>query len=125
MGDKLIVAVSTDELVKSYKKMPPIIPFEQRIKMVESCEYVDKVIPQTILTNPEDLEKYNVDIITIGSDWEGKYLEGLEWAKKKGIKVVYLPYTEEVSTTKIVKKIVDNSYNIALAHGERGISKIF
>lgn len=125
LGDKLIIAVSTDELVESYKEMKPIIPYKQRFEMVRSCRYVDLVIPQTTLTDVRDLNKYKVDIITIGSDWKNKYLKGLEWAKKNGIKIVYLPYTKSVSTTKITKKIINNAYKIIFAHSSRGISKIY
>ncbi|MEK6900250.1 MAG: adenylyltransferase/cytidyltransferase family protein, partial [Nanoarchaeota archaeon] len=44
LGDFLIVAVSTDELVVSYKKGPPAIPFDERAAILESCKYVDKVV---------------------------------------------------------------------------------
>ena len=44
--DYLIVGVSTDELVNTYKHKSPIIPFEERIEIVRSIRYVDKVVPQ-------------------------------------------------------------------------------
>lgn len=44
--DELIVGVSTDEVVWSYKNKMPIIPFENRIEIVRGCRYVDKVVPQ-------------------------------------------------------------------------------
>lgn len=125
LGDFLIVAVSTDELVKSYKKANPIIPFEQRMEVVDACKYVDLVIKQEVLTDITDLKKYGVNIITIGSDWKNKHLEGLEWAKQNGIEVVYLDYTEGVSTSSIAKGIIDRSYEIIGAQYERGISKLF
>jgi len=125
LGDKLIVAVSTDELVKSYKGSNPVIPFEQRVEIIRSCKYVDEVISQTNLTDIEDLKNYGVNIITIGDDWKDKHLEGLDWAKNNGIEVIYLPYTQETSTTQIIKKIIKEGYDIAFAHGQRGISKLF
>lgn len=125
LGTKLIVAVSTDELVKSYKEINPIIPFEQRIEIIKSCKYVDEVIPQEILTDINDLKKYKVNIITIGNDWKNKHLDGLEWAKKNDIKVVYLPYTKGVSTSLITKNIIDRAYEISVSHFKRGVSKIF
>ena len=44
--DKLIVGVTTDELLKVYKNKSPIIPFEERISIVKSIKYVDEVVPQ-------------------------------------------------------------------------------
>ena len=51
MCDYLIVGVSTDELVKSYKDKYPVIPFEQRIQIVQAIRYVDKVVPQMSMEN--------------------------------------------------------------------------
>ncbi|GAH60294.1 unnamed protein product, partial [marine sediment metagenome] len=51
------------------------------------------------------LIEYDVDITTIGDDWKDKYLEGIEWMKNNGKKVVYLPYTQGISTTQIKKQI--------------------
>lgn len=106
LGTKLIVGVSTDELVASYKKAFPIISYEDRVEILKSCKYVDQVVKQEKLIDIEQIKKLNIDIITIGDDWEGKYLEGLEWAKKQpGIKVIYLPYTKKVSSTNVKQKI--------------------
>ncbi len=45
--DRLIVGVSTDELVQSYKNKKPVIPFEERIEIVAALKCVDVVVPQT------------------------------------------------------------------------------
>ena len=84
LGDELIVGVSTDELIQHYKGMPPIIPFEQRIRIVSSIKCVTKVVKQVKLTEIAQLERENIDIVTIGDDWKDKYLEGLEWIKPGG-----------------------------------------
>ena len=108
IGDKLIVGVSTDELVATYKKSKPIVPYESRAEIIRNQIGVDLVVKQEELTPVSILKQYDVDIVTIGSDWENKCLEGLEWMKhQKGKKVVYLQYTESVSTTKIKKMIID------------------
>ena len=46
MCDYLIVGVSTDKLVQSYKHKTPIIPYEERKAIVEACRYVDEVVPR-------------------------------------------------------------------------------
>ena len=83
LGDELIVGVSTDELIQHYKGMPPIIPFEQRIRIVSSIKCVTKGVKQVKLTEIAQLERENIDIVTIGDDWKDKYLEGLEWIKQQ------------------------------------------
>jgi glycerol-3-phosphate cytidylyltransferase-like family protein len=120
LGDYLIVAVSTDELIASYKGVIPIIPFRDRIRLVGSCRYVDKVLKQTVLTDIRQLKRYKVDIVTLGSDWKTKYLEGVEWMKKHG-KVVYLPYTKDVSTTSIKRDIISRTYEVVYADAKRAI----
>lgn len=104
-GDYLIVAVSTDDLVKSYKKFYPAIPYKDRVEIVKACKYVDKAVKQTKLIDVDQLKRYKVNVITIGSDWKDRRLEGLEWAKKNGIDVIYIPYTKRINTSEIKKRI--------------------
>jgi glycerol-3-phosphate cytidylyltransferase len=104
LGDYLIVAVSTDDLIKSYKKYYPAISYSDRIKVIKACKYVDKVIKQTSLIDIKQLKKYKIDIVTIGDDWKDKYLEGIEWAKKH-LKVIYIPYTQGISSRIIKRRI--------------------
>ncbi len=116
LGTRLVVGVSTDELIESYKHMPPVIPYEERARIVEAIRCVDLVVPQTVLTDIRQLKEHDVDIVTIGSDWENKYLEGLEWMKsQEGKRVVYLPYTDGVSTTSIKQRILELGDDIAEA----------
>lgn len=116
LGDELIVGVSTDELIEEYKGMKPIIPFEQRARIVASIKCVTKVVKQTKLTEIAQLQRENIDIVTIGDDWKGKYLEGLEWMKSQpGKEVVYFPYTPGVSTTQIKSQIIKSASDIIAA----------
>ncbi|CAH1584952.1 adenylyltransferase/cytidyltransferase family protein [Vibrio owensii] len=119
-GDELIVGVSTDELVESYKGTKPIIPFEERLQIIESVKGVTKAVKQTVLTEVAQLEALNIDVVTIGDDWKELYLEGLDWMEKQeGKQVAYLPYTKGVSTTSIKKKIISNIYEIIAADFKR------
>ena len=120
LGDELIVGVSTDELIQHYKGMPPIIPFEQRMRIVSSIKCVTKVVKQVKLTEIAQLERENIDIVTIGDDWKDKYLEGLGWIKQQpGKRVVYFPYTPGVSTTGIKKRIIESTNEIIAAALQR------
>ena len=120
LGDELIVGVSTDELIQHYKGMPPIIPFEQRFRIISSLKCVTKAVKQVKLTEVAQLQREDIDIVTIGDDWINKYLEGLEWMKlQPGKEVVYFPYTPDVSTTSIKKKIIESTSEIIRAALQR------
>ena len=101
--DKLIVGVSTDELVYKYKNKKPVIPFSERIEVVRAIKYVDAVIPQVDLNKIEIWKKIKFDLMVVGDDW----YNSKKWKKiddnliKKKVKVVYFPYTKNTSSTKI------------------------
>lgn len=120
LGDELIVGVSTDELIQEYKGMKPIIPFEQRFRIVSALACVTKAVKQVKLTEIAQLQREDVDVVTIGDDWINKYLEGLEWMKaQEGKEVVYFPYTPGVSTTSIKKGIIESANQIVEAALQR------
>lgn len=100
LGDIVIVGVSTDELVCSYKK-PPIVPFEERIEIVKALKQPDIVIPQHSLEHTELVKKLNMDVFVIGDDWYGKY----DYLKPLGVKVFYFPYGKGASSTNIKERI--------------------
>lgn len=102
LGGTLIVGVSTDELVASYKN-PPVIPFEERIAIIKALKYPDIVIPQRTLDHTELVKKLNIDVFVVGDDWVGKY----DYLKELGVTVFYFPRGEGASTTNIKKQIVE------------------
>lgn len=102
LGDTLIVGVSTDELVCSYKR-PPIIPFEERISIIKALKGPDIVIPQRSLDHTDIVRKLNIDVFVVGDDWTGKY----DYLKELGVTVFYFPYGDGLSTTSIKKEIVE------------------
>lgn len=110
LGDLLIVGVSSDELVLSYKKHLPVIPYIQRAQVVKACKYVDVVIPQTKLLDLDEIKLIDPDLVVIGSDWINSTLPIFEYLKNQD-KLVFVKYTTGVSTTSIrenFKKITNN-----------------
>lgn len=103
----LVVGVSTDELVKEYKGEFPIIPFEDRLRIVKSLKCVDQVIPQKTMNKLEVLTEINYNVLFHGDDWKNTkmYNEIEEKLKQKGVSCVYFPYTKSVSTKSIKEKI--------------------
>jgi choline-phosphate cytidylyltransferase/glycerol-3-phosphate cytidylyltransferase len=100
LGDTLIVGVSTDELVSSYKK-PPSVPFEERIAIIQALKYPDVVIPQRSLEHTDKVKDLNIDIFVVGDDWRGKY----DYLRDLGVKVFYFPYGAGVSSSNLKTKI--------------------
>ena len=72
--DRLIVGVSTDDLVESYKNKRPVIPFEERIEIVAALKCVDEVIPQTHRDKIAAYHEIKFDVMFVGSDWKGSDL---------------------------------------------------
>lgn len=99
--DFLIVGVSTDELTQSYKNKVPVIPFEQRMAIVESIRYVDKVVVQDSMDKMKAWEKLRFDALFHGTDWANTemYNKLIENFEKIGVEVVFLPHTSNISST--------------------------
>lgn len=102
MCDKLIVGVTVDELVE-YKGKQAMIPFEDRIEIVRSIRYVDAAIPQYDMDKLTACKKLGASVLFVGDDWYGtkKWLEYEKEFMKEGIRIVYFPYFQGVSSTKV------------------------
>lgn len=105
--DYLIVGVSTDEVVETYKHKRPVIPFEERIAIVEAIRYVDKVVPQISMDKMEAYNALKFDALFHGSDWKGSdmYEKIVADFEKVGVDVVFLPHTDGISSTIIREKV--------------------
>jgi glycerol-3-phosphate cytidylyltransferase len=100
--DKLVVGVTTDELV-SYKYKRAVIPFTERMEIVRAIEYVDAVIPQENMDKLDVWDKVKFDIMFVGDDWyETEKWQSIEKEfADRDVKVVYFPYTRSTSSTLI------------------------
>ena len=96
LGDKLIVGISTDKF-NELKSKTCVLPYKKRKQLLESLDYVDKVIPEDNWNQKvTDIKDNKVDIFVMGNDWEGKFDD-----LNKYCKVIYFPRTKGVSTTKL------------------------
>ncbi len=100
--DKLVVGVTVDELVL-YKGKRAMIPFHDRIEIVRNIKCVDAVVPQYDMDKVTACKKLGAKILFVGDDWYGtdKWKEYEAELNSEGIKVIYFPYTQGVSSTKI------------------------
>lgn len=105
--DYLIVGVSTDETVQSYKHKTPIIPYEQRAAIVAALKCVDEVVPQTTMDKLEMWKLKHFDVMFHGDEWKGTdlYNRYEEEFKKVGVRIVYLPHTAGISSSMLREKL--------------------
>lgn len=106
MCDKLIVGVTADELV-TYKGKHAVIPFHDRIEIVRSIKYVDAAVAQYDMDKLTMCKKLGASILFVGDDWYGteKWENYEKEFAEAGIKIIYFPYTQGVSSTKITQAL--------------------
>lgn len=108
MCDKLIVGVTTDELV-TYKGKRALIPYEDRVEIVRGVKYVDAVVPQYDMDKLAMCKKLGAAILFVGDDWYGtdKWKHYEEEFTKEDVKIIYFPYTKGISSTLITSTLVE------------------
>ena len=98
LGDYLIVGVTSDRFDRERGKLNVKNNVLERVEAVRKTGYADEIIIEDYVGQKiDDIQKYNIDIFTVGSDWVGKFDYLNEFCK-----VVYLPRTEGVSSTQII-----------------------
>jgi glycerol-3-phosphate cytidylyltransferase len=96
-GDYLIVGVTSDDYDRSRGKLNVVQSQEERIAAIKALDFVDEVILETHKDQKqEDIVKYGIDEFVIGDDWVGEFDYLKEYCK-----VVYLPRTKGISSTKL------------------------
>ena len=105
--DRLIVGVSTDDVVLDYKGHAPIVPYMERVAIVKAIRYVDEVVPQTSMDKFAAWEKLRFNRLFHGNDWKGSAMYNEVEAKLKavGVEVVYFPYTQGTSSTLLAERL--------------------
>lgn len=114
-GDKLYVGIHSDKNVESYKRIP-ILTMDERIKVISSCKYIDKIIPDAPLSiTKEYIDLYKIDLIFIPDNRISEEMSIIDNGVPTSInptKIPYemgivkqIPYTHEISTTDIIKRI--------------------
>jgi glycerol-3-phosphate cytidylyltransferase len=97
--DYLIVGVHKDA---SHKKKTAFIPFEERCEIIRNIKYVNQVIE----SKPEDMDVYEdirYNFLFVGSDYKGtvRFKRYEEYFADKDVKIIYFPYTQGISSTKL------------------------
>lgn len=99
--DYLIVGVTTDELSVSRKGKAPIVPFNERMSIVEAIKFVDEVVPQTNMDKMQAWKNLKFNKMFVGDDWKGtdKWNQLEKDFAEQGVEIMYFPYTEHTSST--------------------------
>jgi len=107
--DHLIVGVSSDALVQSYKNKTPIIPLTDRMEILQSIKFVDEVIVQEHRDKFRAFKEIGFNRMFVGDDWKGKavFQEAERKLSNEGVDVVYFPYTTHVSSTRLTEVLQD------------------
>ena len=114
LGDYLIVGVTSDSFDRGRGKLNVRNNVLERVEAVKATGYADEVIIEDYLGQKiDDIQKYDVDIFAIGSDWEGKFDYLKEYCK-----VVYLPRTEGISST-MLREESQTNYRIGIVGSGR------
>ena len=105
----LIVGVSTDALVESYKHKTPVVPYEARKAIVEAIRYVDQVVPQLTMDKVAAWKELHFDAVFHGDDWKGSemYSQVEKDLRAVGCDLIFLPHTKGVSSTSLAQALQD------------------
>src|ERR1051325_1296607 len=106
--DRLIVGVSTDECVSTFKSLP-IIPFEQRIQIIGALRFVDLAVPQPHLDKYAMWSRLGFHLLIVGEEEDQRrhvrpYEEQLA---QQGVRMVYQPRTPNVSTSQVIREVCE------------------
>jgi glycerol-3-phosphate cytidylyltransferase len=108
------VSLNTDEFIAAYKGKPPIMTYAERKAVLWELRCVDKVIANDGgADSTEAIELVDPDVIAIGSDWARKdYYKQMgfsqDWLDERNIMLLYIPYTQGISTTELKQRIALN-----------------
>lgn len=112
LASKVVVSLNTDEFIQDYKGKLPIMTYKEREISLKECKYVTEVIPNIGGKDSKPtILKVKPDIIAIGDDWAKKdYYSQMgftqNWLDKNNIILLYLAYTQGISTSEIKKRIL-------------------
>ena len=108
LGDILVVGLNSDDSIRRIKgEKRPIIPQEMRAEVLSSLKPVDYVVIFEEDTPANLIKTIKPDILVKGGDWELDKIVGREFVESYGGKVLTIPFTYDISTTKIINTILE------------------
>ncbi len=108
---EVVISLNTDEFILAYKGKGLVMNYEERKDVLESCRYVDRVVPNIGGADSRlAIDLVKPDLIVIGSDWARRdYYAQMQfdqdWLDARGIGLAYIPYTAGISSTDIKARL--------------------
>jgi glycerol-3-phosphate cytidylyltransferase len=110
-GGRVVVALNTDEFIAEFKSGPPVMTYAERVAVLESCRYVDQVVPNIGGHDSKPaISEVKPHFIVIGDDWAQRdYYAQMDftpaWLAERDILLLYVPRYRGVSTTDIKRRL--------------------
>ena len=106
-GDALIVGLNTDESVRKLKgERRPIVPFEDRAKMLSALRSVDAVVGFSERTPEAIIERIQPDVFVKSAQYREDELPERTVVRAHGGEIVLAPHLAGHSTTDIIAQIL-------------------
>lgn len=106
----ILIGLMSDQQMTDYR-CPPIMSYQERKVILESCRYVDEIIENPpIPVTREFMNEHEIDLVVHGNDMQDdklRYWYGVPMSMNK-FKVV--PYTEDITTIRIIERIVERGF---------------
>jgi glycerol-3-phosphate cytidylyltransferase len=105
------VSLNEDEFIEKYKGKRPVISYQERKDVLLGCRWVDRVVPNLGGADSRvAIDLCSPNLIVIGSDWARRdYYAQMQfdqdWLDERGIGLVYIPYTQGISSTAIKERL--------------------
>jgi glycerol-3-phosphate cytidylyltransferase len=105
--DRLIAGIVTDDKAQVVKGRSPVVPLAERVEIVRAIRYVDAAVVEDVPTKLDMWQRIPFDVIFKGDDWRGTPKgDALERDfAPVGVKVIYLPYTVQTSSTMLKRSL--------------------
>ena len=110
LGDRLIVGVQDDRSVSQQKGVQPVVPLAERMAIIEALEFVDEVVSYVSVFQGPLLDGLGIDVLGVGEGYacDAQFPDQrrtIEFCQERGIHVVRLPRTPDVSSTMIRRRL--------------------
>ena len=106
LGDRLVVAVNTDDSVSRLKgERRPLVPLAERMELLAALEIVDYVVAFSEDTPGEIIKELVPDVLVKGGDWKPEQIVGKDTVESAGGRVHSLPFAEGYSTSGLIERI--------------------
>ena len=109
-GDRLVVGLNSDSLIRWFKLREPILPFVQRREILEGIKGINQIVechePQAI----RYLKRYHADVYVLADEWESQQREAIAYMKENGGVVYFSPRYEDIFDSSMIRARVVTIY---------------